>query len=63
MDCLKMHKLNCCYEIEILAAATYSYTTEQLGHTIEMHSIRKGEVAWTYLSCKVMLNENSIDEA
>ena len=23
MDCLKMHKLNCCYEIEILAAATY----------------------------------------
>ena len=24
MDCLKLHKLNCCYEIEILAAATYS---------------------------------------
>ena len=23
MDCLKMHKLNCCFETEILAAATY----------------------------------------
>ena len=26
MDCLKMHKLNCCYEIEIFAAATYIYS-------------------------------------
>ena len=50
-------------EFGLIFTCNCSYTTEQLGHTIKMHSIRKGEVAWTYLFCKVMLNRNSIDEA